>query len=122
MKVPVSLVRDGKLDRQAAQACIAANLGMPGAGSLMAGRRIGYGQMAVALLGLGVTLVFGLMFAVWYLQNLDRLWAPEADPLVVLAEVWRQLRGALAGMGLFFIGWLWAQGTSLGILRASRGS
>ena len=122
MKVPVSLVRDGKLDRQAAQACIAANLGMPGAGSLMAGRRIGYGQMAVALLGLGVTLVCGLMFAVWYIQNLDRLRAPEADPLVVLAELWRQLRGALAGMGLFFIGWLWALTTSLGILRGTRGS
>jgi hypothetical protein len=108
------------LDRQTAQACMAANLGMPGAGSLMAGRRIGYGQMAVALLGLGVTLAFSLMFAVWYVQHLDQLRAPEADPWLILASLWRRLWGALAGLGLFLASWLWALVTSFEILRASR--
>jgi hypothetical protein len=112
--------RDGKLGKPEAQACLAANLGLPGAGSLMAGRRVGYGQVLLALTGVGLTLVFGLRFMVWFFQNLEQIRAPEVDPFVVLAELWRHLRWALTGMMIFVLAWLWALVTSLDIVRESR--
>ncbi len=119
MGFSISLVREGKLGRAEAQACLGANLGLPGSGSLMAGRRVGYGQLVVAAAGLGLTLVFGLLFVVWSIQNLEQLRAPEADPLDTLADLWRHLKWALAGMGLFGVAWFWALVTSLGILKGA---
>jgi hypothetical protein len=115
----ISLVRGGKLGRAEAQACFSANLGLPGAGSLMAGRRSGYVQVMVALAGMGLTLVFGILFLAWCIQNLEQIRAPEADPYVTLAGIWRQLRWALLGIGLFVVAWLWALVTSFAILKTS---
>jgi hypothetical protein len=115
-------VKDGELDRQTAQACFAANLGVPGAGSLMAGRRVGYGQAALAVVGFVLTLIFGMILVAWYIQHFNEFRAPEIDPLVVLGGLWRRLRWVLAGMGVFLAGWFWALATSLTLLRGSRRS
>lgn len=119
MAFSLSLVREGKIGRAEAQACLSANLGMPGAGSLMAGRRVGYGQLLVAVAGLGLTLVFGVLFVVWSIQNFNQLRAPEVDPLETLSSLWQHLKWALAGMGLFGVAWVWALVTSLSILGGS---
>lgn len=121
MRFTLSLVRDGKLGRQESQACLTANLGLPGAGSLMAGRWVGYGQLLVAVLGLGLTLVFGVKFLAWCVRNLDQLRAPDVDPSFVLTGIWRELRWVLAGFGLFGVAWCWALGTSLLVMRKAQG-
>lgn len=118
----LSLYRDGRLGKAEAQACLTANLGLPGAGSLMAGRRVGYAQVAVALAGMGLTLVFGVSFIVWCVRNIEQLRSPELDPVHNLVDVWLHLRWALLGLGLFAVAWLWALGSSLGILSEARRS
>jgi hypothetical protein len=85
----------------------------------MAGRRSGYVQVLVALAGMGLTLVFGILFLAWCILNLEQIRAPEADPYVTLAGIWRQLRWALLGIGLFAVAWLWALVTSFAILKTS---
>jgi len=122
MSFSFSLVREGKLGPEEAKACLMANMGLPGAGSLMAGRRAGYGQALIALVGMGLTFGFGLMFAIWFFRNMQELRAPEADPFVTLAELWRQVRWALAGVAFFVFAWVWALATSLNILQGSRRS
>jgi hypothetical protein len=120
MRYFLSLARGGKLSRAEAQACLTANLGLPGAGSLMGGRVVGYWQVLVAVAGLGLTLIFGLFFLVWAIQNLEQLRDPEGDPFATLSAIWMRLRWALGGVGLFGIAWVWALVTSLSILRMPR--
>jgi hypothetical protein len=103
------------LDRQTAWGCLTANLfGLPGLGSLAAGRRTGYGMMVLSLTGLAMTSVFGIHFIVWYTAH-------SADVLgdggmSGYGELWDHLRWALAGIAVFATGWLWALASSLSIL------
>jgi hypothetical protein len=111
----------GPLDRSTAWGCVTSNLALPGSGSLLAGRLSGYGQAFLALGGTVLTIVFGVRFLVWGLSNWSRLQDPEGDLVERGLEVWLSVRWALLGLGAFAAGWLWALGTSLGILRrASR--
>jgi hypothetical protein len=118
----LTLKRNGELNREEAKACLTANLGLPGAGSLLAGRRSGYGQVLVAFAGVGLTLGFGLAFLIWFFRNRTQLQTSDADPLGTLAMLWEHLRWPLAGIGLFAFAWLWALVTSLDIMRQSRRS
>ena len=93
---------------------------MPGSGTLVGGRRSGYVQGLLALAGTGLTIEFGLRFIGWYFANYARLQEEMLDPFAVAGEVWIAVRWALLGMGLFAIGWLWALGSSLGLLREAR--
>jgi hypothetical protein len=93
------------------------NLALPGSGSLAAGRVSGYAQLALALVGLGLSIVFGLKFILWYLANYSRLQGPDADPVASFQETLSRMRWAFGGMAVFAVGWLWALGTGMGILR-----
>lgn len=106
--------------RANAWACLTTNLVMPGAGSIMGGRKIGFAQLVFTLAGLALTAVFGLRFIVWSLQNWSRLQDPDADPVETLLRLWLAVRWALLGIGLFAVSVLWAFTTSLSILRRSR--
>jgi hypothetical protein len=86
----------------------------------MAGRAVGYSQAALTAAGFLLTLFFGLKFIVWYLANWSSINGPQADPLETLSSVWREVRWALLGIGLFAIAWLWAMGTNASILRQAR--
>ena len=48
--------------RQVAWGLLTTNLGLPGLGSLLAGRKIGVPQLLLSLTALGLTMVFGLKF------------------------------------------------------------
>jgi len=96
------------------------NLVMPGAGSLVAGRVSGYAQMALAIGGTAVTVLFGLGFIWWFISNWSRLYSPDADPVATLGEIWRALKWPALGVGLFFVSWLWALATSLRIVSSAR--
>jgi len=99
--------------------CLTSNLALPGSGSLLAGRRSGYGQLVLAITGLFVITIFGVRFILWALANWSRLHAPDADPIESLLEIWAHLKWALLGFGIALIAWLWALMTGLSILNST---
>jgi len=120
MRVSLALGERRPLSRQTAWGCFTANLAVPGSGSLLAGRFSGYPQLALAVGGLLLSLIFGVRLAIWALANWSRLHQPETDPLTNLAEFWMAVRWPLLGIAVFAAGWLWALGSSMLILSAAR--
>jgi hypothetical protein len=121
MKISLALGPRQPLSRQTAWGCFVANLGLPGAGSLAAGRLSGYAQLALAAVGTMLTVAFGTRAIAWYIANWSRLHQPQMDPVEALEEMWVALKWALLGIGIFLVGWLWALVTSLFIVRTARG-
>ena len=120
MRVSLALGERRPLDRTTAWGCLTANLAMPGTGTLVAGRRRGYLQGALALVGMALSLVFGLRYIAWQLANYARLQDEMLDPLAVAGEVWMAARWALLGIALFALAWLWGLGSGLSFLREAR--
>lgn len=120
MKISLALGPRRPLSQQTAWGCLTTNLAMPGAGSLVAGRVSGYGQLALAIGGTAVSTVFGVRFIWWFISNWSRLHNPDADPGATLGEMCVALKWPVLGLGLFFVGWLWALGTSVLIVSAAR--
>ena len=120
MKISLALGKRQPLSRQTAWGCFTANLALPGSGSLLAGRVMGYVQLLLALGGLATTLIFGARFLGWYVANWSRLLGPQADPVETMAEVLKALRGPALGIGVFALGWLWALVTGWQILRSAK--
>ena len=120
MKVSLALGPRRPLSRQTAWGCLTTNLAMPGAGSLVAGRVSGYAQLTLAIGGTALTVLFGLRFIWWFGANWSRLHNPDADPVATLSEIWQALKWPALGLGLFFLGWLWALVTSVGIVMGAR--
>lgn len=98
-----------------AQACFASNCVFPGLGSLLGGRRIGYAQACLTLISFTLTAVFGARFLIWAIRHWSEIQSPGADPVESLLNLWRACRGAMLGMVLFAIAWLWALVTSLSL-------
>jgi hypothetical protein len=121
MKYSLTLGSRRALNRSEARACLAANLALPGAGSLAAGRAIGYLQMIMAFAGLIVSVLTGIPMIEWALSNWSRLSDPLSDPSGVLLDLWQHARWPLAGIGLYAIGILWAVATSLKLLAQAPG-
>lgn len=120
MKISLALGQRQPLSRQTAWGCFTMNMAIPGAGSLVGGRVAGYPQLVIGLAGLALTVFFGGRFIVWCLMNWSRIYGSQADPYAVWGDLWRMLKWALAGIGTFLIAWLWALGSSLGILATSK--
>ncbi len=119
-KISLALGPRRPLSRQTAWGCLTTNVAMPGFGSLVAGRVSGYAQVALALGGMILTVVFGARFIYWYVANWSRFHAPDADPAAALGEMWQFLKWPFLGFGLFFVGWLWALATSVQIVSSAR--
>ena len=117
MRISLALGNRETLDRQTAQVCVATNLGLPGFGSLMAGRAIGYAQATLTVAGFALTLICGLQLFVWFFGNWSKIKDPQADGFETLRALWLASRWSLLGMTLFGVSWLWAQVTSFMILR-----
>jgi hypothetical protein len=116
MKISLALGPRGTLSRQTAWGCLTANLALPGSGSLAAGRKAGYGQLCLALLGLFLSLAFTVQSVIWYLAHASQFGDAQDDPFVTLEAIWKIIRGPLLGLGIFALGWLWALVTSFLIL------
>jgi Mn2+/Fe2+ NRAMP family transporter len=101
---------------------LTANLGLPGAGSLLAGRKVGVLQLVLSMTGLALTLIFGVKFVLWFLANRAALDDPNTDPWATLMGMWLAVRWALLGMALFGLSVLWAFLTSWSFLQAARRS
>lgn len=99
---------------------IANQLALPGFGTLMAGRKIGYAQLALSVAGV-VCLTAFLIYAIPHLGELLRLsFQPTDDPdiLIALLREWKPwLLTAVSGILLWVIAWLWALKSSAQTLR-----
>ncbi len=93
---------------------------MPGFGSLLAGRKQGYPQVVLQVLGLVLTTVFGIRFIAWYFSHRAQLDQLEGEPDRYFLEIWAPMRWALLGIVVFAVSWLWSLATSLSILREAR--
>lgn len=118
MKVSLALGDPRALSRQTAWGCLTTNLAMPGFGSLIAGRRVGYVQAGLYLISFAITIVLGVRFIYWALQNWAWLHSEQEDQFSALAAMWKAARWPLAGILGFLISWLWSLGTSLSILNS----
>jgi hypothetical protein len=120
MKTSLALGSRERLSRQTAWGCLTSNLALPGSGSLVAGRRSGYGQLALGAAGLVLTSIFGLRFIFWSVKNWSHLYGAQADPMNAFNEMWPVLKWALLGLGVFAIGWLWGLATGLQIIYCAK--
>jgi hypothetical protein len=120
MKTSLVLRPRRPLDRSEAWGCFTANIALPGSGSLVAGRPIGYAQLACALAGLGITCVAGLRFIAWYFKNQAQLSAQTDDPFGNLGALWSAAQWPLIGMAVFIFAVLWAMTTSIHILSTNQ--
>ena len=120
MKISLALGKPEHLSRQTAWGCLTTNLALPGFGSLVAGRRVGYIQAVFCLLGLGMMMIFGTRFVLWHLSNWSRLHDPQRDQFEIIAETWRNARWALLSILVAAFTWLWALITSLSIVAAAK--
>jgi hypothetical protein len=118
MKISLALGKRQPLSRQTAWGCLTANLALPGSGSLVGGYVSGYPQLALCVIGLGLTTVFGLRFIYWYFANWSRVMAP--DPVSALGQMWVEVKWPLLGMLIFLVALLWSLVTSLAILRSAQ--
>lgn len=118
MKISFVLGKRDALDQQTAQVCAATNLGMPGFGSIMAGRVIGYAQATFTIAGFALTLIGGVRSLIWFVSNWSKLYDPMADGLENLRAMWLSIRWPLLGMLLFGVAWIWAALTSWQILHS----
>jgi hypothetical protein len=107
------------LNRQTALGCLTTNLALPGFGSLIGGRAAGYPQALLGVVGLVLTLGFGLRFIAWALAHWSELYGGDGDPLAALERMWFQVRWALLGIATFVVAWAWALATSLSLLRSA---
>lgn len=120
MKTSLVLQPRRQLSRAEAWGCLTANLALPGSGSLVAGRAVGYAQLVLSMIGMGISLVAGWQFIVWYVRNWDRLHPFYADEVAsVFQEIWMHFRWPLFGFTVFLIALLWGLITSLQILSKS---
>src|SRR5437773_11945640 len=95
--VTMAMVGKPASDEAGAWAGLAVNLlVLPGAGSLMMGRKVGWAQAALALAGFGLTVVWLIILLAGWIrtQSLD------------LADL--DLRLGLAGIAAFGASWLWS--------------
>ena len=97
------------MERSKAWGCLAANLFVcPGVGSIMAGRRSGWLEVAGA--------VGGTVWMAVSMARLVMLWIDQMRP----PPDWQGLvRSGWGGLALFMAAWLWSMGTSLSVLRAA---
>ena len=120
MKISLALGNRKGLSRQTAWGCLTTNLALPGFGSILAGRPVGYFQAALCVAGLALTMILGTRFIAWSLANWSRLHGPQADAYAAMVETFRAARGSLLGIAVFGLSWVWALISSFGIVRSAR--
>src|SRR5712671_7355393 len=104
MKISFALGQRKPLDQATAWGCLTTNLAIPGGGSLVAGRVSGYFQLLLAVTGVVLTVVHGLNFIYWYVNNWAHLQQTQLDTAANFQELWWRLRPAAIGVAVFLAG------------------
>ncbi|MSR64444.1 MAG: hypothetical protein EXS18_01535 [Verrucomicrobiae bacterium] len=98
MRIPLSEIKNKPLDEPAAWSCLVANLVvLPGLGTVIAGKRVGYIQATLAVIGMALT----LSWSVWFFVTWSRT---KTAPMNL---EWHLIVGAI-GAVIFLVAWLWA--------------
>jgi hypothetical protein len=109
---------DKPLDRRRAWVCVAVNqLAFPGLGTIMAGRRTGFPQAAMMLLGFFIAMGFMLWFIFCALRGLSVGWSEDQFHAAYRPYLW----AGETGLALCLAAWGWALVSSVGILRETKG-
>ncbi len=106
-----------QLTHEEAKGCFAANLVLPGTGSLAAGRSVGYVQLVVTVAATIITIAGTVATARWYLTTGGP--NPNGDPMFNLVDLWRHFRWPLFGVGVFLFSLFWGMITGWQILAES---
>ena len=103
--------------RHKAWICTAVNLlAFPGLGTIMAGRRIGYVQAAVMVVGFGLVMAFFITsFLALFRLVTDPGWGEQRYHAQIHAWAW----SGKSGMLLSVIAWSWSLASSIAIVRAA---
>jgi hypothetical protein len=121
MKLQLTLAMPRPLTRSEAWGCVTANLAVPGAGSLAAGRAVGYAQMAVYFTGFIMTVVCAVAFFRWYMANMEQInQMKETNPAGALLLFCHAARWVFFGIALFVVALGWAAATSYQIMKSRR--
>lgn len=103
-------VRRPPLDHARARTCLVANLvTLPGIGSILAGRRAGWVQAAIAATGFALSSYWATTFVIAWVKA--REFPFDGGP---------HLREGIVGVALFVAAWLWALASGLRLLREAR--
>ncbi len=98
------------IDKPTAWACTITNaVTLPGLGTVAGGHKIGYAQAALAVVGFGMSL--------WWMGGVVRDWMASGEFPEGLGH-W--LLVGLGGVGVYGVAWLWALGSSLGLLAEAK--
>jgi len=116
MKLTLASHGKGPANRAEAWACVMSNLALPGAGSLAAGKPVGYYQLGLAAIGFILSVTTGVHLMQWMLANWTRMMQSTGDPVDNLATIWHEIEWPLAGLGIFVIALAWSGITSARIL------
>jgi hypothetical protein len=92
---------------------------MPGFGTILAGRKVGYLQIVVTAAGFALTLIGGVPAIKWGFAHMANMSDAE-DPTENLRQLWIHMRWPLVGIALFVFAILWALTSSLSILAEAR--
>jgi hypothetical protein len=110
--------------RELAQGCLTANLAVPGLGSVISGRKVGFVQMVIYFSGFALTFFYGGSFVFRALTNWSafhaEFYSPDTDIVAALADLWHRTRWAFLGILLCAVGWLWALSTSRTMLAEAK--
>jgi len=100
------------MDEARAWACLMTNLlVLPGLGSLLAGRRVGWLQAALAVVGFALSTVW----LVWFVAT---LFSESGFPL----DGGPYLPAGIVGVLLFTVSWVWGLVTGLRVVGGARGT
>ncbi len=103
-----------------AKACLLANaLILPGAGSLMRGRKEGYFQVTTGVLGLLIS-GYATVRLVHFMGKIPIAPVDSETALRLFHEAGPELMWALTGLAVFLFGWVWSLLSSLAIFREDR--
>jgi hypothetical protein len=98
------------MDEARAWACLMTNLlVLPGLGSLLAGRRVGWLQAVLALAGFALSALWLVWFAATFMR--EGSFPLDGGPY---------LPAGAAGVLLFAVSWIWGLATGLGVVRGAR--
>ena|SRR6185503_7447530 len=120
MRIFSSPSLDRPLDRRRAWVCVAINqFAFPGLGTIMAGRRVGFPQAAVMVLGFSLATAFMLWFifcALRLMLSVD--WSEDQFHAAYYPFKW----AGKTGLALCIAAWCWALTSSIAILRETKGN
>jgi hypothetical protein len=112
----VTVARPPKIiTRSRAWGCVAVNqLAFPGLGTIMAGRKVGYIQATIMVVGFCLFMAFMLVFFIGFARFMSLEFPQEQFHTQWSHRLWL----LWSGLGLTAVAWLWALASSLSILRA----